>query len=47
MIVSHDQFFVSEVADEAWVVNNGAVKKVESFAAYREKQIFKLNKYKF
>lgn len=45
-VVSHDQFFVTEVADEAWVVGAGAVKRVESFAAYRNKQLAKLNKKK-
>ena len=44
VVVSHDQFFVTEVADEAWVVNLGAVKRVESFEAYRKKQLAKLNK---
>jgi ATPase subunit of ABC transporter with duplicated ATPase domains len=44
VVVSHDQYFVNEVADEAWVVGAGAVKKVESFAVYRNKQLAKLNK---
>ena len=46
VVVSHDQFFVNEVAREAWVVNLGAVKQVESFAVYRQKQLAKLNKTK-
>eukprot|EP00933_Yihiella_yeosuensis_P023634 TRINITY_DN18399_c0_g1_i4.p1 TRINITY_DN18399_c0_g1~~TRINITY_DN18399_c0_g1_i4.p1 ORF type:complete len:746 (+),score=214.97 TRINITY_DN18399_c0_g1_i4:32-2239(+) len=35
VLVSHDQYFVSQVADEVWIVGNGAVKKAESFDAYR------------
>ncbi|KAL7543603.1 hypothetical protein ACHAXR_012904 [Thalassiosira sp. AJA248-18] len=42
--VSHDQFFVQTVANEAWVVNDGKVKQVESFEAYRGKQLKLLNK---
>ena len=42
--VSHDQYFVNAIANEAWVVANGAVKRVESFEAYRQKQLKKLNK---
>jgi ATP-binding cassette, subfamily F, member 3 len=42
--VSHDQFFVQAVANEAWVVNGGKVKQVESFDAYRERQLKVLNK---
>lgn len=42
--VSHDQFFVQTVANEAWVVNDGKVKRVESFAAYRSKQLKLLSK---
>eukprot|EP00531_Pseudo-nitzschia_arenysensis_P006693 CAMPEP_0116142696 /NCGR_PEP_ID=MMETSP0329-20121206/15048_1 /TAXON_ID=697910 /ORGANISM="Pseudo-nitzschia arenysensis, Strain B593" /LENGTH=777 /DNA_ID=CAMNT_0003637953 /DNA_START=23 /DNA_END=2353 /DNA_ORIENTATION=- len=37
--VSHDQFFVQEVANEAWVVSGGAVTKIESFNAYRAAQL--------
>ena len=44
VVVSHDQFFVTEVADEAWVVNAGSVKKIDSFSAYRSRQLAKLNK---
>lgn len=44
VVVSHDQFFVTEVANEAWVVAAGAVKQVESFQVYRNKQLAKLNK---
>ena len=42
--VSHDQFFVQSVATEAWVVGDGAVRRVESFEAYRNTQIKKLSK---
>ena len=42
--VSHDQYFVNAIANEAWVVANGAVKRVESFEAYHQKQLKKLNK---
>jgi len=35
VLVSHDQYFVSQVAKEIWVVAEGAVKRVESFEAYR------------
>ncbi len=44
IVVSHDQYFVNEVADEAWVVNGGKVRRVESFSIYRDKQLAKLNK---
>ena len=37
--VSHDQFFVQAVANEAWVVSAGKVKQVESFEAYRNRQL--------
>jgi ATP-binding cassette, subfamily F, member 3 len=37
--VSHDQFFVQAVANEAWVVHGGRVKQVESFEAYRKSQL--------
>lgn len=40
--VSHDQFFVEAVANEAWVVNDQQVKQVESFEAYRNAQFKKL-----
>ena len=42
--VSHDQFFVNQVSNEAWVVNGGAVKRIESFKVYRARQLAKLNK---
>ena len=42
--VSHDQFFVTAVANEAWVVSGGSVTQVESFDAYRAKQLKVLNK---
>lgn len=42
--VSHDQFFVQTVANEAWVVNGGKVVRVDSFEAYRNKQLKLLNK---
>merc|ERR1712087_648714 len=35
VLVSHDQYFVSKVAKEVWIVANGAVKKAQSFDAYR------------
>ena len=34
LLVSHDQYFVGRVAKEVWVVDGGAVTRVESFAAY-------------
>ena len=37
ILVSHDQFFVSKVANEVWHVGNGGVNRVESFAAYVKK----------
>ena len=43
IVVSHDQFFVTAVATEAWVVNKGAVRRVASFKAYVEKQQRKLD----
>lgn len=42
--VSHDQFFVQAVANEAWVVNGGIVRQVASFAAYRDRQLKLLSK---
>jgi len=42
--VSHDQFFVQAVANEAWVVNGGKVRQVKSFDAYRNRQLKVLNK---
>jgi len=42
--VSHDQFFVQSVVNEAWVVNDNAVRRVESFEAYRNAQLKKLRK---
>jgi ATP-binding cassette subfamily F protein 3 len=42
--VSHDQFFVQAVANEAWVVSKGKVKQVESFETYRNRQLQVLNK---
>jgi len=44
ILVSHDQFFVQAVANEAWVVNDGKVKQVSSFDAYRKSQLKVLNK---
>jgi len=35
VLVSHDQYFVSKVAKEVWIVANGAVKRADSFDAYR------------
>lgn len=42
--VSHDQYFVTAVANEAWVVNGGIVKQVESFDSYRAAQYKVLSK---
>mmetsp|Transcript_43658 Transcript_43658/g.59640 ORF Transcript_43658/g.59640 Transcript_43658/m.59640 type:complete len:246 (-) Transcript_43658:188-925(-) len=42
VLVSHDQFFVNEVSTEAWVVGNHQVRRVESFEAYRRKELSKL-----
>jgi ATP-binding cassette subfamily F protein 3 len=39
--VSHDQYFVQSVANEAWVINENRVVQVASFDAYRTSQ-FKL-----
>ena len=46
--VSHDQFFVRAVSDEAWVVGgeDGRVTRVSSFDAYRDKQLRVLEKKK-
>ena len=44
VVVSHDQFFVNSVCDEAWVVNNGKVKRAASFKAYVERQVRKLER---
>ena len=44
--VSHDQFFVQAVANEAWVVAGGKVEQVESFDAYRAAQFKVLSKNK-
>ena len=42
ILVSHDQYFVSRVEREVWVVDQGAVKKASSFGAYRAAQLAKL-----
>lgn len=42
--VSHDNYFVESVANEAWVVNDGKVQQVASFEAYRKSQFKVLNK---
>ena len=42
VLVSHDQYFVSRVAKEVWLVENGKVHKAASFEAYREAQLAKL-----
>jgi ATP-binding cassette subfamily F protein 3 len=34
VIVSHDQYFVSRVANEVWVIDNGKITKCPSFDAY-------------
>ena len=41
--VSHDQFFVGEIANEALVVEGKRVVPVENFEAYREAQMSLLN----
>ena len=43
--VSHDQFFVNAIANEAWVVGGPSklVKRVESFGHYRDAQLKKLH----
>lgn len=42
VLVSHDQFFVSQVATEVWVVGGGKVRRAESFDKYRAQQLRKL-----
>ena len=42
--VSHDQFFVNKVSNEAWVVSGGRVRQVESFDAYQREQMEELKK---
>jgi ATP-binding cassette, subfamily F, member 3 len=42
VVVSHDQYFVNEVANEVWVVGDQRVKQVASFDAYRKKQLQQL-----
>ena len=42
VLVSHDQYFVSRVAKEVWVVEKGGVKKAESFDKYRAAQLAQL-----
>jgi len=42
VLVSHDQYFVSRVAKEVWVVEKGTVTRAESFDAYRAAQMAKL-----
>ena len=42
VLVSHDQYFVSRVAKEVWVVEKGKVTLAESFDSYREAQMNKL-----
>jgi len=37
VLVSHDQYFVSRVAKEVWIVADGSVKRAESFDSYRAK----------
>lgn len=44
VLVSHDQYFVGRVAKEVHVVGNGAVRKMESFDAYRKVMAKKLAK---
>jgi len=42
VLVSHDQYFVSRVAKEVWVVEKGKVTRSASFDSYREAQLNKL-----
>ena len=42
VLVSHDQYFVSRVAREVWVVEGGKVRQAESFDSYRSRQLAKL-----
>ncbi|KAL3902548.1 MAG: hypothetical protein SGPRY_012022 [Prymnesium sp.] len=42
VLVSHDQYFVSRVAREVWVVEKGKVSRASSFDSYREAQINKM-----
>lgn len=42
VLVSHDQYFVSRVAKEVWLVEKGQVSKAASFDAYRAAQLAKL-----
>ena len=42
VLVSHDQYFVSRVAKEVWVVEKGRVQRAASFDSYREAQLAKL-----
>lgn len=42
VLVSHDQYFVSRVAKEVWVVEGGKVTQAESFARYRATALSKL-----
>jgi len=44
VIVSHDQYFVQQVAQEVWNVSKGAVKRVESFEAYRARILSKMKR---
>jgi ATP-binding cassette subfamily F protein 3 len=44
VLVSHDQFFVSQVAKEVWNVGNGTVKRLESFESYRNKILSRIQK---
>lgn len=42
VLVSHDQYFVSRVAKEVWVVEKGKVARAASFDAYRAAELAKL-----
>ncbi|KAL1508734.1 hypothetical protein AB1Y20_004829 [Prymnesium parvum] len=42
VLVSHDQYFVSRVAKEVWVVEKGKVARASSFDHYREAQVAKM-----
>ena len=43
VLVSHDQYFVSRVAKEVWVVENQTLTAAESFDKYRAEQLKKLS----
>lgn len=44
VVVSHDQYFVSQVAQECYIVGKGTVKRAASFEAYVDRQVAKLRR---